>query len=52
MWRDWFTFPQQDRRAILLLAVLIVISLAFLWTKPMWHRDRLFAAILVLLAAR
>ena len=44
MWRDWFTFPQQDRRAILLLAVLIVISLAFLWTRPMWHREKPYEA--------
>lgn len=39
MWRDWFTFSRQDRRAILLLSVLIVIAMALLWTKPMWHHE-------------
>ena len=37
MWRDWFTFSRQDRRAILLLAVLIVIAMFLLWTKPLWY---------------
>lgn len=44
MWRDWFTFSKQDRRAILLLAVLIVVALAFLWTKPMWHHEKPYEA--------
>ena len=44
MWRDWFTFPQQDRRAILLLAGLIVVALVFLWTKPMWYREKTYEA--------
>lgn len=37
MWRDWFTFSRQDRRAIFLLAVLIVLVMALLCTKPLWH---------------
>ena len=44
MWRDWFTFSRQDRRAILLLSVLIVIAMALLWTKPMWHHEEDYAA--------
>lgn len=39
MWRDWFTFSRQDRRAIILLAALIVVAVVLLWTKPMWHRE-------------
>lgn len=39
MWRDWFTFSRQDRRAIILLATLIVVAIVLLWTKPMWHRE-------------
>ena len=39
MWRDWFTFSRQDRRAILLLSVLIVIAGGVFWTKP-WWRDK------------
>lgn len=39
MWRDWFTFSRQDRRAILLLSVLIVIAGGLFWTKP-WWRDK------------
>lgn len=39
MWRDWFAFSRQDRRAILLLSVLIVVAMALLWTKPLWHRE-------------
>ena len=35
MWRDWFTFSRQDRRAIILLAVLIIVALMLLWAKPM-----------------
>lgn len=38
MWRDWFTFSRQDRRAILLLAVLIMIVMALMCTKPLWYR--------------
>ena len=37
MWRDWFTFSRQDRRAILLLAALIVIVMFLLWIKPLWN---------------
>lgn len=37
MWRDWFTFSRQDRRAILLLAALIVIAMFLLWLKPLWN---------------
>ena len=44
MWRDWFTFSRQDRRAILLLSVLIVIAMALLWTKPMWHHKEPYEA--------
>ncbi len=40
MWRDWFTFPQQDRRAILLLSALIILALILLWIKPLWsHKE-------------
>ncbi len=44
MWRDWFTFSRQDRRAILLFSVLIVIVMALLWTKPMWHHKEPYEA--------
>lgn len=44
MWRDWFTFSRQDRRAILLLAILIIIALAILYTKPMWHYEKPYEA--------
>ena len=44
MWRDWFTFSRQDRRAILLLAVLIVIALTLLWTKPIWYHRKPYEA--------
>lgn len=44
MWRDWFTFSRQDRRAILLLSVLIVIAMALLWTKPLWHDEDAYEA--------
>lgn len=37
MWRDWFTFSRQDRRAIFLLTVLIVLVMAVLCSKPLWH---------------
>lgn len=39
MWRDWFTFSRQDRRAVILLATLIVVTVTLLWMKPMWHRE-------------
>lgn len=39
MWRDWFNFARQDRRASLLLTVLIVITLILLWSKPMWKHE-------------
>ena len=38
MWRDWFSFSQQDRRGILLLSILIIIALILLWTKPLWNK--------------
>lgn len=44
MWRDWFTFSRQDRRAILLLSVLIVIAMSLLWTKPLWRSDDVYDA--------
>lgn len=40
MWRDWFTFSRQDRRAILLLSILIVLAFLLLWTKPMWRHEK------------
>lgn len=36
MWRDWFTFSRQDRRAILILSLLIVVVGGLFWTKPRW----------------
>lgn len=30
MWRDWFTFSRQDRRAIILLSVMIALALGIL----------------------
>ena len=30
MWRDWFTFSRQDRRAIILLSAMIVVALEIL----------------------
>lgn len=44
MWRDWFNFTRQDRRAILLLSALIVIVLLLLWTKPMWYHEQSYEA--------
>lgn len=44
MWRDWFTYSKQDRRAILLLATLMFIAIAFLWTKPIWNHKRPYEA--------
>ena len=44
MWRDWFNFSRQDRRAILLLAVLLVSVLALLWTRPMWRAEQPYGA--------
>ena len=40
MWRDWFNFSRQDRRAILLLALLIMIIGGLSWTKPWWWCDK------------
>lgn len=37
MWHEWFTFSRQDRRAVLLLSVLVCIALLLLWAKPVWH---------------
>lgn len=34
MWRDWFTFYRQDRRAILFLSCLILLVLVLLWFSP------------------
>lgn len=39
MWRDWFTFSRQDRRAILLLSALIIIFLLLLWAKPLRNQS-------------
>ena len=36
MWRDWFTFSRQDRRAIIILGVLLIVALGLLGTKSMW----------------
>ena len=33
MWRDWFTFSRQDRRAIILLSVLLLIILGILCSR-------------------
>ena len=44
MWRDWFTFSRQDRRAIILLSALIVIALLLLWTRPMWEHEKPYEA--------
>lgn len=44
MWRDWFTFSRQDRRAILLLALLIIIALGLLYTKPIWQHEKPYEA--------
>lgn len=44
MWRDWFIFPRQDRRAICLLSLLIVVTLLILWAKPMWHAKQPYEA--------
>ena len=44
MWRDWFTFSKQDRRAIFLLSVLIVIVLLLLCTKPVWWHEKPYEA--------
>lgn len=42
MWRDWFTFSKQDRRAILVLSVLILIAIVLLWTKPLWRNEGMY----------
>lgn len=44
MWRDWFNYSQQDRRAILLLATLIVIAMVMLWIKPIWYHKEPYEA--------
>ena len=44
MWRDWFTFSKQDRRAIFLLSVLIVFVLLLLCTKPVWWHEKPYEA--------
>lgn len=33
MWREWFIFSRQDRRAIVLLSVLIVVAIALLYLR-------------------
>ena len=33
MWRDWFTFSRQDRRAIILLSVMIAAALGILYIR-------------------
>lgn len=44
MWRDWFTFSRQDRRAVLVLSVLIAAVMALHWIKPLWHREEPYKA--------
>ena len=44
MWRDWFIFSRQDRRGILLLSVLLVITLLLLCSKPMWQQHKPYEA--------
>lgn len=44
MWRDWFTFSKQDRRAILLLSVLIIVVWSLYYTKPLWQRKKPYEA--------
>lgn len=44
MWRDWFNFSRQDRRAILLLSALIVVAFILLCTKPIWHHEKAYEA--------
>ena len=39
MWRDWFTFSKQDRRAIILLSLLIVITSVLVWTRSRCCRE-------------
>ena len=34
MWRDWFTFTRQDRRAIILLSIAIVAVWLALYLRP------------------
>ena len=33
MWRDWFTFPKQDRRAIIMLSIAIIAVWIFLFLR-------------------
>ena len=40
MWRDWFNFSRQDRRAILLLALLTMVLGILFWTQPWWRWSR------------
>lgn len=40
MWRDWFNFSRQDRRAILILALLILVLGILFWTQPWWRWSR------------
>lgn len=37
MLKEWFFFPKSDRRAILLLASLLVVGLCFLWWREEHH---------------
>ncbi len=37
MFKEWFFFPKSDRRAILLLASLLVVGLCFLWWREEHH---------------
>ena len=43
MWRDWFTFSRQDRRAILLLSALIILAFGLLFTRPIWKKSAFIA---------
>ena len=43
MWRDWFTFSRQDRRAILLLSALVILAFGLLFTRPIWKKGAFIA---------
>lgn len=44
MWREWFTFFKQDRRAILLLSVMIIAVVLLLGTRP-WRQSTLLVSM-------
>lgn len=41
MWREWFTFSKQDRRAIIQLSVMIIAVTLFLGIRPWWQKNAL-----------